>query len=63
MCSLLEFVVWAVFRFRRLPSSSIFVPSTAYVLLKYIGGGGEKSDISLRDHSEFFLNALHNSII
>jgi len=57
MCSLLDFIVRAVFRFRWLPSSSVFVPSTAYVLLKYInafwGGGEEKSDISLIHHFRF----------
>lgn len=34
MRGLLQFVVRAVFRFRGLPSSSVFVPSTANVLLK-----------------------------
>lgn len=36
MCCLLQFVVRTVFRFGGLPSSSVFVPSTANVLLKAI---------------------------
>ena len=45
MRGLLQFVVRAVFRFRGLPGSSVFVPSTANVLLKATKGESFKEVI------------------
>lgn len=58
MCSLLEFVVGAVFGFRGLSSSSVFVPSTAYVLVE------SKYNFSMmtQDKSHYFVGVAKHQV-